>query len=149
MISARQTPSYGGDWGFTSPLPWQLRLAQVVAGLEAWAVPLAGVALALPRIVTATVGSQWGSLDVIEEWPAAVLFLLGICAVISLWFAAAIHLPHRAAAFWLVAAVQAGLLAAALLSGSPAFALIPMAILGLLLVPASRHAALGHSLPAV
>lgn len=148
MISARPTTSYGGDWGLAPPLPWQLRLAQVMAGLEAWAVPLAGVVLALPRIGAATVGSQWGSPDVIEQWPAAVLFLLGICAAISLWFAAAIHLPHRAAAFWLVAALQAGLLTAALLSGSPALALVPLAILGLLLVPASRRAALGHSLPA-
>jgi hypothetical protein len=83
VIATRQHTPYGGDWGLALPLPWQLRLAQVMVGLEAWTVPLVGVALALPKIVAATAGSRWGSVDVIEEWPSAALFLLATCAAMD------------------------------------------------------------------
>ena len=155
MISTRQTPSYGGDWGFGSTLPWQLRLGQVMVGLEAWAIPLLWVALALGMIggdpdlplAQALYGPSVlpGAAPFVGPF---VLTAVAAFAAITVWFAVAIHLPHRPAAFWLAVALQAGLLATALRLASPALALVSVVTVGLLLVTTSRRAALGHTLPA-
>jgi hypothetical protein len=126
-----------------------------MVGLEAWAIPLLWVALALgmiggdPDLPLAQ--ALYGPSVLPGAAPFVGPFVLTAIAAfvaITVWFAVAINLPHRPAAFWLAVALQAGLLAAAPRLASPALALVPMAILGLLLVPASRRVALGHSLPA-
>ena len=155
MISTRQTPSYGGDWGFGSTVPWQLRLGQVMVGLEAWAIPLLWVALALGMIGGDPDLPLAHALYGPSVLPGAapfvgplVLTAVAAFAAITVWFAVAINLQHRPAAFWLAVALQAGLLAAALRLASPALALVSVVTVGLLLVPTSRRAALGHTLPA-
>jgi hypothetical protein len=155
VISTRQTPSYGGDWGFGSTVPWQLRLGQVMVGLEAWAIPLLWVALALGMIGGDPDLPLAHALYGPSVLPGAapfvgplVLTAVAAFAAITVWFAVAINLQHRPAAFWLAVALQAGLLAAALRLASPALALVSVVTVGLLLVPTSRRAALGHTLPA-
>ncbi len=155
MISTRQTPSYGGDWGFGSTVPWQLRLGQVMVGLEAWAIPLLWVALALGMIGgdpdLPLAHARYGPSVLPGAAPFVgplVLTAVAAFAAITVWFAVAINLQHRPAAFWLAVALQAGLLAAALRLASPALALVSVVTVGLLLVPTSRRAALGHTLPA-